>query len=240
MSELDPARHPIVGHEEWLRQRRALLQEEKALTRQRDRVSAARRALPWRRVETPYVFDTQEGERALADLFEGRSQLLVYHFMFPASWEEGCKSCSFWADGYDGVLAHLRARDVSLVAVSKAPLAKIEPFRRRMGWRFPWVSSARCDFNRDFGVSFDAGEIASGRPIYNYETLPFHIEEAPGISVFLRRPDGDVLHTYSCYARGLDMLNPAYHLLDLVPKGRDEDGLPFPMAWVRHHDAYGE
>ena len=158
--------------------------------------------------------------------------------MFAPTWEAGCKHCSFWADGYDGMVSHLGARDVSLVAVSKAPLAKLVAFKRRMGWSFPWVSSSGSDFNRDFFVSFTQEEIASGKLVYNFATQPFAIEEAPGVSVFSRAPDGTVCHTYSCYSRGLDILNPAYNLLDLVPKGRDEDGLPHTMAWVRLHDLY--
>lgn len=240
MESFDAEKHPVVGREDWLEQRRALMRDEKELTRLRDRLSERRRALPWVRVETPYVFDTEQGEKTLADLFDGRSQLLVYHFMYPVSWSEGCKICSFWADGYDGIVPHLRQRDVTLTAVSRAALPRLQEFRRRMGWRFPWVSSGRSDFNRDFGVSFDAAEITSGRPIYNFGTVPFQIEEAPGVSVFVQRGDGEIFHTYSCYARGLDALNPAYQMLDLVPRGRDERALPHPMAWLRHHDVYGE
>jgi predicted dithiol-disulfide oxidoreductase (DUF899 family) len=229
----------IVSREEWLKERRALLAREKELTHAREALAEARRALPSVRVDAPYVFATERGPRTLAELFDGRGQLLVYHFMFADSWQAGCKSCSFWADGYDGLLPHLAARDVTLVAVSKAPLEKLLAFRARMGWSFPWVSSAENDFNRDFGVSFTREELASGRKIYNFGTQPFGVEEAPGISVFARGPAGEVLHTYSCYSRGLDGLNPAYQLLDLVPKGRDEAGLAHPMAWVRLHDDYG-
>jgi len=229
----------IASREEWLAARRALLAREKELTHAREALAEARRALPWVRVDTPYVFDTERGPRSLAELFDGSGQLLVYHFMFPASWEAGCKSCSFWADGYDGVRPHLAARDVTLVAVSKAPLAKLLAFRARMGWSFPWVSSAANDFNRDYGVSFTPEEIASRAKRYNFGTQPFGVEEAPGISVFAKDARGDVFHTYSCYSRGLDWVNPAYQLLDLVPKGRDEAGLPHPMAWVRLHDDYG-
>jgi predicted dithiol-disulfide oxidoreductase (DUF899 family) len=228
-----------VSREEWLKERTALLAREKELTHAREALAQARRALPWVRVEKRYVFDAEEGPRTLAELFDGRSQLLVYHFMFPASWAAGCKSCSFWADGYDGIQPHLAARDVRLIAVSKAPLAKLVAFRARMGWSFPWVSSAQNDFNRDFGVSFTPDEIAGRAKLYNFGTQPFGVEEAPGISVFVRDERGDVHHTYSCYSRGLDWLNPAYQLLDLVPKGRDEAGLPHPMAWVRLHDEYG-
>jgi predicted dithiol-disulfide oxidoreductase (DUF899 family) len=224
---------------QWMAARLALLKKEKELTRLRDQLAAERRSLPRVRIEKAYVFDTEEGKRTLADLFQGRSQLLVYHFMFPGSWEAGCRHCSFWADGYDGIVTHLAARDVTLVTVSKAPLAKLVRFKRRMGWSFPWVSSAGSEFNRDFGVSFTEEEIASQEPVYNFATQPFGIEEAPGVSVFSTDAQGDAFHTYSCYSRGLDILNPAYNLLDLVPKGRDEDGLPFPMDWVRLHDQYG-
>jgi predicted dithiol-disulfide oxidoreductase (DUF899 family) len=229
--------HPVVSREAWLEARKALLAKEKAFTRQRDVLSAERRALPWVEVTQHYAFDTPEGERSLPELFSGRSQLLVYHFMFGPDWSEGCPSCSFWADGYDGIVTHLGQRDVSLVAVSRAPLAKLTAYRTRMGWRFPWVSSLRSSFNRDFGVTFapEDGEQAT----YNYERRGFAQTEAPGISVFLKAADGAVFHTYSCYARGLDMLNGAYHHLDLVPKGRDEQHLPYPMAWVRRHDSYG-
>jgi predicted dithiol-disulfide oxidoreductase (DUF899 family) len=228
----------IVTRDEWVQARLALLKKEKQLTRLRDELTAERRALPRVRIEKSYYFDTDDGRRTLADLFQGKSQLVVYHFMFAPTWEAGCKHCSFWADGYDGMVSHLGARDVSLVAVSKAPLAKLVAFKRRMGWSFPWVSSSGSDFNRDFFVSFTQEEIASGKLVYNFATQPFAIEEAPGVSVFSRAPDGTVCHTYSCYSRGLDILNPAYNLLDLVPKGRDEDGLPHTMAWVRLHDLY--
>ena len=229
---------PVVSRAQWLEARRALMAREKELTRLREEVAEQRRALPWVRIEANYSFDAPQGKESLADLFAGRSQLLVYHFMFPPSWEEGCKSCSFWADGFDGLGAHLNARDVSFAVVSKAPLAKLEGFRRRMGWSFHWVSSAASDFNRDFGVSFEPQELAERRLVYNFGTLPFGVEEAPGMSVFAKSERGEVFHSYSCYSRGIDMMNPTYHLLDLVPKGRDEAGLAFPMAWVRHHDRY--
>jgi predicted dithiol-disulfide oxidoreductase (DUF899 family) len=230
--------HDVVSHEEWLVARKALLAQEKEFTRRRDELSASRRALPWERVEKSYVFAGPAGRQTLSELFAGRSQLLVYHFMFDPSWEEGCKSCSFWADNYNGVIAHLGQRDVTLVAVSTAPLEKLETFRRRMGWSFGWVSSAETDFNRDYGVSFTPEDRAQGRNRYNYDTATFGGSEAPGISVFYKDPSGAIFHTYSCYARGLDMVNGAYQLLDLVPKGRDEGGLPYPMAWVRHRDRY--
>ena len=234
-----PSQPRVASRADWIAARKALLAREKELTHAREALAAERRALPWLRVEKPYVFETERGKRTLAELFDGRGQLLVYHFMFPASWEAGCKSCSFWADGYDGVQPHLAARDVTLVAISKAPLAKLVAFRTRMGWSFPWASSAENDFNRDFGVSLTPDEIASRALVYNFGTQPFGVEEAPGISVFAKDARGDVFHTYASYSRGLDWLNPAYQLLDLVPKGRDEAGLAHPMAWVRLHDQYG-
>jgi predicted dithiol-disulfide oxidoreductase (DUF899 family) len=230
--------HTTVSREEWLAARKALLAKEKAFTLQRDELSAQRRALPWVKVDKTYVFEGREGKVTLANLFDGRSQLLVYHFMFGPDWQEGCPSCSFWADNYNGIVVHLNHRDVSLVAVSRAPLEKLEQYKRRMGWTFNWVSSSGNDFNRDYHVSFTPEE--KGRAVYNYKAGSFSGEEAPGISVFAKDEAGAVYHTYSCYARGLDMLNGAYHMLDLVPKGRDEDGLPFTMAWVRRHDRYEE
>ncbi len=227
----------IVSQVEWLTARKALLAKEKALTRAREELAEARRDLPWVKIDKVYRFTGSSGVMSLDDLFAGRSQLLVYHFMYPESWQAGCKSCSFWADGYDGVVAHLAQRDLSLVAVSIAPFPMLAAFRERMGWSFEWVSSSGSDFNRDFGVSFTADEIASRAPLYNFGSQPFGVEEAPGISVFARR-DGGIFHTYSCYSRGLDWLNPAYQLLDLVPKGRDEAGLTHPMAWVKLRDQY--
>lgn len=226
--------HPIVSQDEWLAARKALLQREKEFTHARDALSAARRALPWVKVEKAYVFDGPDGKETLAELFAGRSQLVVYHFMLGPDWDEGCKSCSFWADNYNGIDVHLAHRDVTLIAVSRAPLAKIEAFKKRMGWSFKWVSSFGNDFNRDFHVSFTPEEL-KGDVYYNYEMGRFPADEAPGVSVFAREGDA-VYHTYSCYARGLDILNGAYNILDLVPKGRDEGGQN--MAWLRHHDRY--
>jgi predicted dithiol-disulfide oxidoreductase (DUF899 family) len=226
----------IVSREAWLTARKALLAKEKELTLARDRLSAERRALPWVEVDKAYTFDGPDGPETLVDLFGKHSQLLVYHFMFGPDWEEGCPSCSFWADNYDGAVVHLAHRDVSLVAVSRAPLAKLEAYRRRMGWSFKWVSSARCDFNRDYQVSFTPEERKTA--VYNYKPLESGSSELPGVSVFAKSDNGRTYHTYSCYARGLDALNGAYQLLDLVPKGRDEEGLSFPMAWVRRHDRY--
>jgi predicted dithiol-disulfide oxidoreductase (DUF899 family) len=228
-------RPTIVSQDEWLKARKALLAKEKAFSKERDALSAARRDLPMVKVDKPYAFDSASGKRALGDLFNGRRQLIVYHFMFDPSWEEGCKSCSLLADHFDGMIPHLGARDTSFVAVSRAPLAKIAAFQKRMGWKFPWVSSAETDFNYDYGVSFrpDSKEGAA----YNFGTTDFRMSEAPGASTFLRE-GGDVFHTYSTYARGLDILIGAYNYLDLTPLGRQEAELPYGMAWVKHHDKY--
>src|SRR5450631_3595352 len=199
--------HSIVSQEEWTAARKALLAREKELTRARDRLSEARRALPWVRVEKAYGFNSVEGEKSLADLFKGREQLVVQHFMFAPDWNEGCKSCSFWADGFERMVPHLAARDTTLVAVSRAPLEKLVAFSKRMGWTFDWVSSAGSDFNYDYAVSFTPEQIKSGSGIYNFGTSGFGIEDAPGISVFFRDDDGDIFHTYSCFARGLDPMN---------------------------------
>jgi predicted dithiol-disulfide oxidoreductase (DUF899 family) len=236
MANLD--RHPVVSHAEWLEARKGLLKREKELSRLRDRLSEERRALPWERVEKPYAFDGPRGRESLADLFAGKSQLLVYHFMYPVSWEDGCKSCSFWMDSFERNAVHLAARDVALAVVSISPLARLEAFRKRLGWTFHWVSSEPSDFNRDFGVTFSEQEIAQKLPLYNYGTMAHPVVEAPGLSVFYRDPQGEIFHTYSTYARGLDALNSAYQLLDLVPKGRDEDELPYTMSWLRHRDRY--
>jgi len=230
--------HLIVSREQWIEARRALMTREKELTRAREALSEARRELPWVRVDKDYVFDGAEGRMHLADLFRGRSQLIVQHFMFAPAWDEGCKSCSFWADGYDRMIPHLAARDTTLVAVSRAPLAKLIAFKQRMGWTFDWLSSAASDFNYDYAVSFTAEQIRSGAKTYNFGTSGFGTEEAPGISVFYRNEAGEIFHTYSCFARGLDMMNAAYHYLDLTPLGRHEEGLPYPMDWVRLRDRY--
>ena len=228
----------IVTRDEWIAARKELLIKEKALTRAGDALSAERRRLPMVRVDKPYAFETVAGRRTLADLFEGRSQLVVYHFMMGPDWVEGCPSCSLLADHVDGTTAHLAHRDVTFVAIARAPLANIEAFRRRMGWRFTFVSSLGSDFNYDFQVSF-AGDAAGGRTEYNYSQQAFPLEEAPGASVFYKDAQGQVFHTYSTYARGGEALIGTYHILDLVPKGRDEEGLAFSMSWVRHHDQYG-
>jgi predicted dithiol-disulfide oxidoreductase (DUF899 family) len=229
--------HKIVSRQEWTEARKAFLDKEKEFTRARDRLSAERRALPWVKVDKAYVFDTFEGKKTLAELFDGRSQLIVYHFMLGPDWEEGCPSCSFLADHFDGANIHLAQRDVTFVAISRAPLAEIEAFRRRMGWRFPWVSSFGSDFNFDYHVSF--ADVAVGKDgDYNYERQEIVSDEMPGASVFYKDETGGVFHTYSAYARGLDILVGAYNFLDLTPKGRDEAELPWTMAWVRHHDRY--
>jgi predicted dithiol-disulfide oxidoreductase (DUF899 family) len=228
----------IVSRQEWVEARKTLLAREKEFTRTRDRLNEERRALPWVRVDKSYAFDGPDGRKTLADLFKGREQLLVQHFMFAPEWTEGCKSCSFWADGFERMIPHLAARDTTLVAVSRAPLAKLESFKQRMGWTFDWYSSAPSDFNHDYAVSFTPDQIKSGAKIYNFGTSGFGVEEAPGISVFYRDAAGSVFHTYSCFARGLDMMNAAYHYLDLTPLGRHEEGLPYPMDWVRLRDQY--
>jgi predicted dithiol-disulfide oxidoreductase (DUF899 family) len=232
-------RHPVVSNDAWLSARKELLAKEKEFTRLRDELSRSRRDLPWSKVEKPYVFDGPNGKETLASLFDGRSQLITYHFMFDPEWSEGCKSCSFLADQYDPAIVHLKHRDVTFVTVSRAPLAKLDAYKRRMGWRFKWVSSLGSDFNRDFGVTFTQEQLDQRRADYNYGTQQtFSVKEAPGISVFYKDEAGDVYHTYSSYARGLDMFLTAYHFLDITPKGRDEAGRG--MAWLRHHDRYSD
>jgi predicted dithiol-disulfide oxidoreductase (DUF899 family) len=233
--------HETTNRTAWLEQRKALLDREKALTRAHDELAAARRALPWVRVDKPYVFDTPDGKRSLAELFGPRSQLIIYHFMFAPSWEAGCKSCSFWADNWEGAVQHLRARDVTLMAASRAPLAKLQAFKRRMGWAFDWVSAGDGDFNYDFQASFREADLAAGKAICNYAQLPPNgPTDMPGFSVFYKGPDGSVFHTYSSFGRGIEAANPTYQLLDLAPKGRDEGGqrAPASMSWVRLHDQY--
>lgn len=226
----------VVSRDQWLAERERLLAREKELTRLRDQVARERRALPWVRIEKNYTFDAPEGQRTLAELFEGRHQLLVQHFMFAPGWEQGCPSCSFMADHTDGMTVHLAQRDLTFVAISRAPLADIERFRQRMGWQFKWVSSFGTDFNHDFHVSFTPEGEDKGQVYYNYGTQPFECEELPGISVFYKDDAGEVFHTYSTYRRGVEAMMGTYALLDLTPKGRDErDG---PMNWVRHHDRY--
>lgn len=228
----------IVSPEEWVLARKQLLEKEKEFTRLRDELARQRRELPWEKVEKGYVFEGPNGKETLAELFGGRSQLIVYHFMFGPEWPEGCPSCSMAADHFDGSLVHLAQRDVTLAAVSRAPMAQIEAFQKRMGWRFKWVSSHGNDFNRDYRVSFAKDEMAQGKVQYNYGLNEYPREEAHGVSVFYKDKNGDVFHTYSTYARGVEELLGVYSLIDWTPKGRDEGDLPYPMAWVRHHDRY--
>lgn len=232
--------HEVTTQEKWLSARKELLAQEKEFTRQRDELSRRRRELPWVRVEKNYVFETPEGKQSLSDLFDGRSQLIIYHFMLGPGWEEGCKSCSFVADHIDGTLPHLEHRDVTLRVVSRAALPEIEAFKKRMGWKFKWASSNGNDFNFDYHVSFSKEELAEGKVYYNYGKSEFGAEEAPGISVFYKDEKGEIYHTYSSYARGVEPIVGAYNYLDMAPKGRDEDGLAFSMSWVRHHDRYDE
>jgi predicted dithiol-disulfide oxidoreductase (DUF899 family) len=228
----------IANQGEWIEARKKLLAKEKEFTRLRDELSTQRRELPWVKIEKEYSFDTPTGKQTLSDLFEGKSQLIIYHFMFGPGWKEGCPSCSFVSDHIDGSVVHLANRDVTLIAVSRAPLAEIEVFKKRMGWKFKWVSSYESDFNFDFNVSFSGEDIANGEVYYNYHKQKIGSEELPGVSVFYKNRTGEIFHTYSSYERGLDLLIGAYNYLDLVPKGRDEENLPHSMAWVRHHDKY--
>jgi predicted dithiol-disulfide oxidoreductase (DUF899 family) len=230
--------HPVASHSEWVDARRTLLVKEKEFTRLRDELSRQRRELPWEKVDKDYSFEGAAGQVKLADLFAGKHQLIVYHFMLGPDWEAGCKSCSFWADNLNGIDIHLAHRDTSLVVISRAPLAKLDAYKKRMGWSFDWYSSFGSDFNFDYQVSFTPEQIAAGQAVYNYELRPNKMSELVGISVFYRDDEGDIFHTYSCYSRGVDMLNGAYHYLDLTSKGRDEAGLPHTMAWVRRRDEY--
>src|SRR6195256_1857353 len=228
----------VVSHAEWLAARKQFLAKEKELTHLRDELSRQRRELPREKVEKKYLFEGPNGKVELADLFGGLSQLVVYHFMFGPGWKEGCPSCSFNMDHTDAALVHLAQRDVTFAAISRATLPQIEAFKKRMGWRFAWASSNGNDFNQDYHVSFTPEEKESGKVYYNYEVEAFPSEEGPGISVFYKDKAGNIFHTYSAYARGTEMTMSTYNYLDYVPKGRDEDGLPFTMAWIRHHDRY--
>jgi predicted dithiol-disulfide oxidoreductase (DUF899 family) len=230
--------HPIVSRDHWIEERKKLLAREKELTRLSDEIARERRALPWVRIDKHYAFDTPDGRRMLAELFEGRSQLVVQHFMLGPGWEAGCPSCSFMADHIEGMNVHLAQRDLTFLVISHAPLAEIERFRRRMGWQFKWVSSHDSDFNYDFGVSFTPEEVAKGEVHYNFGAWRFPHDELPGISAFYKNDAGDVFHTYSTYGRGVEVMMGTYRILDIAPKGRDEDHLSFPMEWVRHHDRY--
>ena len=236
-TETSIANHPVVTRNDWVARRQDLLAREKELTHLRDQVARDRRALPWVRLDKTYTFDTLEGRRTLADLFDGHRQLMVQHFMFAPGWEQGCKSCSFMADHLDGALPHLAQRDLTVRVVSRASLPEIERFRQRMGWQFKWVSSNGSDFNYDFAVSFAPAELAKGEVYYNYDRVAFPSEEAPGISVFYKNDAGEVFHTYSTYGRGVEVMMGTYNMLDLTPKGRDERP-GHGMEWVRHHDRY--
>jgi predicted dithiol-disulfide oxidoreductase (DUF899 family) len=229
----------VVSTEKWLAARRELLREEKEFTNRREQLAARRRKLPWASVDKSYSFDGPDGRVSLADLFGDRSQLVVYHFMLGSGWGEGCKSCSYVVDHLAPAVVHLHARDVAFAAISHAPLVEITPFKERMGWSFNWVSSHGSDFNRDYHVSFNLEELANGEVYYNYGKRAFPSEEAPGLSVFAKGKNGEVYHTYSTYSRGLDVLIGTYTLLDLVPKGRDEDP-EATMSWVRYHDSYDQ
>lgn len=230
--------HKVVSRDEWLAARKAHLEKEKEFTSLRDQLSRERRELPWVRVDKEYTFEGPDGRQSLSDLFDGRSQLIIYHFMYGPDWEEGCPSCSFWADNFNGIDIHLQHRDISLIAVSRAKPETLDAYSKRMGWSFKWVSSYDSDFNYDFQASFTPAEMEKGEMFYNYALTKFPSEEAPGISVFYRNDQDEIFHTYSCYARGLDMLNGAYHYMDLTPKGRDEAGLPYTMAWLHRRDQY--
>jgi len=230
----------VISREDWLIARKEHLAKEKEFTRLRDQLSRERRELPWVKVEKEYLFNAPNGKKSLADLFDGKSQLIIYHFMFGPDWEKGCPSCSFWADNFNGIDIHLKHRDITFIAVSRAPLEKLQAYKKRMGWNFKWVSSYGSDFNRDYHLLFTPEEMEKGEMYYNYGITNFPVEEAMGISVFYQNRQGEVFHTYSCYARGLDMLNTAYHYMDLTPKGRDEDHLPYSMAWLHRHDQYDD
>ena len=230
--------HKVVTADEWLKARIALLAREKEFTRLRDQLSEQRRELPWERVDKEYIFEGPNGRETLAQLFDKRSQLIVYHFMFAPDWEAGCKHCSWWADNFDRNIVHLNHRDVSMVAISRAPLHKLEVFKKRMGWNFKWLSAANTDFNYDYYVSFRPAELAKGEIYQNYRHKQSSMSDVAGVTVFYKDQHENIFHTYSCYERGLDMLNAGYHLLDLVPNGRGEAALAFPQAWVRYRDSY--
>jgi len=231
------AQHTVVSEAQWLAARKQLLEKEKAFTHAREVLAAERRALPWVEIEKRYAFETKAGEQSLLELFGPNSQLVAYHFMFAPDWQAGCHGCSFWADSFNLIGPHLNARDVTFLAISRAPLAKLEAYRRRLGWSFDWVSSGASDFNRDFGVYFTDAEVEAPKPRYNYGSTPANAPEMPGISVFIRE-GARVFHTYSSYSRGIDMMNAAYQYLDLTPKGRDEDQLEFSMSWLKRRDEY--
>lgn len=232
--------HRIVSKDEWLAARSALLKKEKEFTVLRDKLGQQQRDMPWVSVDKEYLFVGPNGKQTLSDLFDGRTQLIVYHFMYDPNWDAGCPSCSFWADNFNGIVVHLNQRDVTMIAVSRAPYSKIEEYKKRMGWNFKWVSSYDNDFNFDYHVSFTPEELSKKKAFYNYNLQDTHSPEREGVSVFYKDTAGHVFHTYSAYARGIDVLNVAYHYLDLVPKGRDEDGHEFAQFWVRRHDEYSK
>lgn len=231
--------HKVVSKDEWIAARRKLLVEEKEFTQIRDRLSQKRRDLPWEAVEKDYIFEGAKGKKTLPELFDGRGQLVVYHFMFGPDWEAGCPHCSFWADNFNPIIVHLNHRDVTMVAVSRAPYAKLAAYKKRMGWNFDWFSSAGSDFNFDYFVSFTPEELAKKEGFHNYAKQDPGISDREGVSVFYQDAQARVFHTYSTYERGIDILNTAYNYLDLVPKGRDEAGHEFSQFWVRRHDEYG-
>ncbi len=232
--------HQIVSKNEWIEARKVLLQKEKEFTKLRDQLNQQRRDLPWVAVDKEYVFDGPNGKETLSDLFDGRSQLIVYHFMYDPNWDVGCPSCSFWADNFNNITVHLNQRDVTMIAVSRAPYNKIDAYKKRLGWDFEWVSSFDTNFNRDYYVSFTSEELEKKECFYNFTIQDPTVSELPGVSVFYKDQAGKIFHTYSAYSRGIDILNNTYNYLDLVPKGRDEDGYEFSMEWVRRHDEYGK
>ncbi len=232
------SRQKTVSRDEWLEARKAHLVREKEFTRLRDQLTRERQALPRVLVDKEYEFETTSGRQSLGDLFDGKKQLLVYHFMFGPDWDEGCPSCSFWADNFNGIDIHLAHRDTTLIAISNTDLDRIEAYRKRMGWTFKWVSSLGSDFNRDYQVTFTPDEVEKGELYYNYEMTSFPSTEGPGMSVFYRDDDGRIYHTYSCYARGLDMLNGAYHMIDLTPICRNEKKVN--MYWLCRRDQYDD
>ncbi len=231
---------PTVSRAEWTKARLDLMAEEKAMSKALDALARKRRELPWVSIDKNYEFNGPNGLESMTTLFSGHRQLVVYHFMYGPDWKQGCPSCSFWADNYNGIDIHLAHRDTALVAVSNTSLENIEAYRERMGWQFKWVSSLGSDFNRDFHVSFTAEEIESGEVQYNFSMAKFPVTEAPGLSVFVRTDDGGIAHSYSCHGRGLDIFNGAYQMLDMTPQGRDEDSLTHKMSWLRRHDEYGD
>jgi predicted dithiol-disulfide oxidoreductase (DUF899 family) len=232
--------HQIVSKNEWIAARKVLLKKEKEFTALRDQLGQQLRDLPWVAVDKEYLFDGPNGKETLLDLFDGTSQLIVYHFMYDPKWDLGCPSCSFWADNFNGIVVHLNQRDVTMIAVSRAPYSKIDAYKKRMGWDFKWVSSHDTDFNFDYQVSFTSDELEKKKGFYNFAIVDPHISELPGVSIFYKNQSNRIFHTYSTYSRGIDILNTAYNYLDLVPKGRDEMDHEFPQFWVRRHDQYGK